>query len=980
MEHLPFIRHPEVAKQENQDELKEALQAEKLAFEYKFKQEELLSIFDEVKEYLHYDDIANKFPEWGEKIAARKSANKEKGLTKTSYKHILFEDFQELWHGDLKNFITLLTYCVKESEARRVSKEGKEGKNKERSEAYLKQEVNLRTIGTVTRIGYLLKNHYSQLEKELSNFTEDELLKISAYAQGSKGKVKDAVKEIRKIKKGMSVAKASKSVESARKPSEVAKIYHTSEKEVKDLNSLLEDVFKKELGENITLGIEEKYDELGNIINHDFVTAYVNYNHEMKDLHQMLNQGKIVETGYIKELIEKALPALKKNPPSIVYFHGDFGTGKTALAVHISRTRFGKEPIIVAGSKYIDPDRFTEEFRIQKLSNIDFLNSIAKQLGEEEFSADTPTNVILEKIIGKKNELRERIINNYVLENYVHSKHPEKEDDGAIQKEIAELREFVTETLPEELAELHKDVKEMRPDPDEFMEQNRRNVPESFLKDIDTQLDNLFSSSVQGRYVLGAMYRAMKDGAPLIIDEANAISPDVLIAFNDALTKRIGERIKVRSDEGEITIKEGYCIMWTGNTGERYKQARFNDMDPATYSRIVPIQMKYLPQSREISNMDTLLKRLNLDKVAEKTFVDEQEVLEFVKNSKEKAGTDQIFQVMLVKLLNQRMGSELLVRQDDPYSVFKDVYRLSMGSRIIMDLFEGNATNLPSFTVLDKLIGSNVPTVVMEKLQKSNLTMRELMDNIIGGYLDDGCSMDIEYYLFKFVQKYEQYPEEQAIIFSVLRTVGFFEPSDGWPNVMGVSWSGDTKANLRRFQDMLRMNPVDQVNKYKKIQKNGEYLSLLNTNGAYELKYFSSLEMLQLLFGYLPPRKKEEYETVQREHKKIFASKEMEASKQELINSIRETRGLLHGGLFQTSEEVGKFTSQLKEIRVSNPAFMESATDEDFFMEANKFYDLILQLVKGSGKITEEDYQAAESTENIEEKARMVNELLRKTM
>ncbi len=950
IEKLPLLKHPEVTAEE--DRLKEALEMERLVFDYKVRQEEALSIFDEVKDYLTYNNILSSevyrnLPEELQKTIKKHAGQADESDSGRRYPHsVLFEDFVKLWKGDLKQkerFFKLIAQSIRDTEKEKVIETTAPEHRKDKEK--INKRINLRVFGKTAKIAYGLQYKFNPLMEELASFSDEEIKKITNYTQTQIEPVKGALREIKEIREGIQAVKSAKSVEAARKPEEIAKIYKTNAEDVKEFNSLLEGVFEDVLGENFKLGVEETYERVGNIVNRDFMSAYVNYRREMKNMQRLLQEGKIVETGYIKDIIEKAMPALTKNPPIIVYFHGDFGTGKTALAVHISRTRFGKEPIIVSGSKYLDPDRFTEEFRIQKLGSVDFLNQITKEMGKkEEIEENSPLEEIVGALAGKKADLREKIIENKLLENYTHSLGEEK-----FNKE--DFENYVKE---------HKDK-----------------ISEGELEDIDKQLDILFSNNVQGRYILGAMYQCMKEGRPLIIDEANAISPDVLIAFNDLLTKKIGEIIKVRSEEKEIRVKEGYCIIWTGNTGERYKKARFNDMDPASYSRIMPIQMRYLPQSREVNNMQQLMERLELGELSEKTFLDEKGMMQFVKESKEKAGSDQIFQVLLLKLLNKRLGAELLVKNDDRYSVFKNLYRLSVGARIIMDMFEGRAENLPRFSNLERIIGSSEPTVLMKKLKISNLTMRDLIDNIVGGYLDEGQSMDIEYYTFKFVDKYNKNPEEQAILYAVLQKVGMFPPSEGWPDYQQIQ-ANDQKEALKKFQDMISFNPVNTVEKYKKIERNGDYISLLNTNGEYEYDYISSLETLQLLFGYLPPRKKEDYERILKRQKEDSNEKEVDVRKREMLNSIRENREALSAALFETASDAQDFFEEILKLKLSDGEFIENSSEEDFLIETDKFNEMLLGVIFRAGKISEEDLKSAQAM-SPEAKSEFIRSLLNKS-
>ncbi len=928
MERMPFLVSPEVknALSTEQRELQEAQKTEQLVYKYKIKREEMLSIFDEVREYLSYEDVVS---------AQDALQGKEGGLLEESRenfmghiegdgevgKHILYEDFQKLLQENPYLMRKALNKSIRENEAKKVG-ELHAGEDKQ-DEKKIQQEIEARTLGKMVKVRLMLKR-YSPLQSELAEMTEDDLNRIAAYEKAYLGKTRSILSEIQKMKKGISSAKSSKNIDVVRKEEEVARIHGLSVEEVKEMNSEIEDDFFELFGKKISLSIEAKYDEMGNIVNRDFLTAYVNYNREMKDLYGLLNRGKIVETGYVKEIIERALPVLKKNPPSVVYFHGDQGTGKTALAVHLSRTRFSKEPIIVAGSKYLDPDRFTEEFKIQKLAPADFLNQMRKQLNMTEISKDASIDQVITELVGTKEQISQAIVDNIKRESYDY-----------------------------ECAKTGKQPNEQ--EFERYRNSGAEQISAEKMEDIEREIDEVFSNSVQGRYMMGAMYQAMMEGRPLIIDEANAISPDVLIAFNDLMTRKIGESISTRTDEKKIKIKDGYCVIWTGNTGERFKQARFQDIDPAALSRIVPIKFEYLPQSREVNNMDQLLGRLELDKLSDMAFSSEEEAFKYMKDSKKQAQADQIFQVMLVKLLNKRLGTELLVKENDRYSVFKDIYKLSVGARLIMDLFEGKVDNdkFPKFPNLDKLIGSNDATVLMKKLKKSNLTLRELMDNIIGGYLDEGCSMDIEYYLFKFVQKYDAHSDEQAILYAILQKAGFFGTDDKWPDYQ-------TCRDLKEFEGRIKFDPISSVDKYKKIEKNGEYVSLLNTEGQYTLEYFNSFETLQLLFGYLPPRKKEDYEAISQKQKELAGAEEIDASKRELLESIKEIKDALTIDLFPTAEDARNLLGKIRQFKISEPEFLKNSSDEEFFAEVDGFHNVMLEFLHGTGKISDEDLERAQ--------------------
>ncbi|MFA6428068.1 MAG: AAA family ATPase [Candidatus Buchananbacteria bacterium] len=935
----PILISPEVTNTKGQEkkELQEALSIEQLYYNYRVKREEQLSIFDEVVEYMHYEDLLNYEPDdfatYEKKLSRtiKKEDVSSELLTKKleAYQRELafFVDFkkeisQKVEKGQVlfDDFtilsktcpIVLLGFLAKgirndeKAKAEVTSVVGSKGKKVTRNKEKIQEEIDYRTTGKLIELGYLLGVRFKELTSEVNSLSVEDQTKINSYVSANYKEVKKALGDLATIKEGIAVSQGSKDDDSIRKPGETASIHQTSlatiEETNLDLNLALEGA-----GINFYPGmVEEKFDQVGNIVDRDFITAYVNYTHELKGLHDMLLKGdrKIAETGYVKEIIAQAMEALKKDPPTIVYLHGDTGSGKTALAVQISRAHFGKEPIIVSGSKFLEPDRFTEELKLQKLSDVDMLNLAYARLGlNSSFDSKTPLDKVATELTKVRSQLREKIIDNVLHENYLHSV------GGEVNFKEQDFIDF------------KKDHK----------------LDEKKLKDIDDQVEEAFSNNVQARYVLGGMYEAMRTGTPFIIDEANTISPEVLIAFNDLLTKRAGDVVQTRTDAKDFVVKKGFCVIWTGNTGDQYKQARFNDMDPATFSRLVPIKVKYLPQSREINDISPLLERLNLEKVSEMAFKDENQMAEFIKDSKAKAESDQIFQVLLVELLNTRLGARLLVRKDDRYSIIKDLYRLSCGARVIMDLFEKRQEKIPNLPNLDKITNDGTKTSLSALLRLGSLSMRDLTDNIVRAYLDHGSSMDIEYYLWNFVKKLADKPKEQAIIYAVLQKAQFFSPDEKWPNYQTCKDEND-------FKTRMEFNPVGNIDKYKKIVKNGDYVSLLRTDGQYQMEYFSSLEMTQLLYGCLPARKKSEYQEIIKKRSSKAEQTEVDKKRLELLAQLADIRKALSLEYFKSwqTEELNKFLEQLKALKFSERKFNATASDQEFWEEVDIFANLML--------------------------------------
>jgi hypothetical protein len=124
----------------------------------------------------------------------------------------------------------------------------------------------------------------------------------------------------------------------------------------------------------------------------------------------------------------------------------------------------------------------------------------------------------------------------------------------------------------------------------------------------------------------------------------------------------------------------------------------------------------------------------------------------------------------------------------------------------------------------------------------------------------------------------------------------------------------DLSSSLTNFQ------PLDKVDKYEKIQHNGDTISMLNIEeGGYSFTYINSLEMLQAVFGYLPAVKAEQYEDVSRVINKRAREKsgesEMSATEAELVkavNNIREYIPMISLEYFDSYEESVVFRAEIR--------------------------------------------------------------------
>ncbi len=74
-------------------------------------------------------------------------------------------------------------------------------------------------------------------------------------------------------------------------------------------------------------------------------------------------------------------------------------------------------------------------------------------------------------------------------------------------------------------------------------------------------------------FVVGPIVRAMRDGKPLILDEVNAMPPEIIKRLNIIMQLRPGQTYSIQEDSGKvITAQPGFCIIGTMNEkSHRYR-------------------------------------------------------------------------------------------------------------------------------------------------------------------------------------------------------------------------------------------------------------------------------------------------------------------------------------------------------------------------------------------------------------------------
>jgi MoxR-like ATPase len=71
---------------------------------------------------------------------------------------------------------------------------------------------------------------------------------------------------------------------------------------------------------------------------------------QLSKYREQLQDGRIVETPYVRERMDDIEAHVRAGVPVLIYGH--LGSGKTELAMHIARSRFKKDAIVISGSKH----------------------------------------------------------------------------------------------------------------------------------------------------------------------------------------------------------------------------------------------------------------------------------------------------------------------------------------------------------------------------------------------------------------------------------------------------------------------------------------------------------------------------------------------------------------------------------------------------------------------------------------------------
>ncbi len=263
--------------------------------------------------------------------------------------------------------------------------------------------------------------------------------------------------------------------------------------------------------------------------------------------------GNIIETPYVKAKLD-LIDSFNGRP---TFIHGELGSGKTELAKHACRKKYGET--------YADSELWLEEWEKRNPRPSD--PKEAEKWHEE----------------GRKQAAEPLLISghkNIDISDFFGSKEMSAQEALPPEKLAAMIEDTVRKVSAEREARGEK----------------LSAAEEQDIRDIGKEQTK---NPVVVKTVIGLFYKAMQEGRPIIIDELNAIPHTALIAINDLLTLKPGAKVTpLMPGIKPFRVAEGFRVFGTGNWKPEDGKAYFGrqGLDAAFLSRFAVVDYDYLPQ------------------------------------------------------------------------------------------------------------------------------------------------------------------------------------------------------------------------------------------------------------------------------------------------------------------------------------------------------------------------------------------------
>lgn len=384
----------------------------------------------------------------------------------------------------------------------------------------------------------------------------------------------------------------------------------------------------------------------------------------LRELKKQALSGSIIETASVHAKRRQIESFALAGRP--IFLHGAPGTGKTEMAMHVANH-------LPTAKAYLDRARYESKGDTQPFMII----SASKQTDSSELTGHQIINV---------------------------KQIPDNERKAFIDAIEAEMGAWL---------EKNKDATE------EQKNRQQQVILEAYKLTHGQGMETSFWT--------GPMYKCMEEGIPFIIDEANAMPPDVMIKINHLMTRRPGDKVIVQEDSGkEITIKEGFCFIFTGNIGEQF-QGRYR-LEQSFVNRIgdAMIEYDYLPE-------------------------------------------DELTEVLFAYLMESNKGKGSIVMSP---SDMNQVLLFASAACFAQKVFSGKE----DLDISDESGGSlNVRDYKL--LKNTPLSMRNVF-NIVDSFRRDNQTKPFEHYVYDAFLKPIQDQGEQYTYYKIFEASGMFESTD----------------------------------------------------------------------------------------------------------------------------------------------------------------------------------------------------------
>ncbi len=447
---------------------------------------------------------------------------------------------------------------------------------------------------------------------------------------------------------------------------------------------------------------------------------------ELRNLRYDLEIGRIGKTESVQNEIKKVVEAIENSNP--LFIHGYLGAGKTEIALEAAR---------------------------------EFMNSKSDEEIEQSFQSDyqnwikTHPNATEQERAQIRDILMKEAHSAIVISGSKHT-HPSE----LYGHRTLSIKEFFP---AERKAKLEQALGEFK----KWESENQEASPDvkAMKKDglLRVYLDD--ESGTFSDYFLGPIYRAMRDGRPVIIDEVDFIPHEVLASLNHILTRKVGDDISVQQNSGEqIRIKEGFTIIMTGNLPSDQDAEHYvgrAQMNAAFLSRLKKMPHDYLPQSLES---------------------------DFENITPEELQKSELFQVLIAKIMD-RYGNIYL-----PQESINKLWKLAVFTRKTEDIYSGiwadSQTGASGLT--KEMIGNEV------------LSLRHL-DRIIRAWQNDNMRFELDHYIFQEFINQAARESEKTALYQIAQNEGLFSTDSGWE----LSQDIEAGAGVARFQLGDPLNKAD---------------------------------------------------------------------------------------------------------------------------------------------------------------------------